>query len=195
MAAVPRPLLIGLLAAVLAAVAFYATRGGAAAPPTAPSPAVQATPKPGAPRAPTKQAVSPTKPSGSAASKTPSKPDAKPARPKSSRTPAQPKPAAASVQARVSGTLGRKVVVVFFRQRVGADDSATAAAVKSVRGTKGVAVFSDRISHLRNYPRVIGGLGITQAPAVVVIDKKREARLVEGYIDSGSLRQQVADAR
>lgn len=197
MAVVPRPLLIALVACVLAAAAFYATRGGASPPPSTPSATDQA-PKPSGS---SKQNVTALKPTDKTAPKTPSKPAAKSAQPKDERTPAKSKPKArpkarpVSVEARVSRALGHKVVVVFFRQKVGADDSAVAAAVRSVSGTRGVAVFRDGIVHLRRYPRLINGLGISQAPAVVVIGKDRQAHVVEGYVDSGSLRQQIADAR
>jgi hypothetical protein len=41
---------------------------------------------------------------------------------------------------------------------------------------------------------VVGNLGISQSPAMVVIDKQRHAQLFEGYLDAGSIRQSVRDA-
>ena len=38
-------------------------------------------------------------------------------------------------------------------------------------------------------------LGVTQAPAIVIIGRSGKAKLVEGYIDGPSLVQVVADAR
>ena len=48
----------------------------------------------------------------------------------------------------------RRTVVLFFRQPA-ADDDATAAAVRSVRGTKGVSVFSAPITKLARYRAVV----------------------------------------
>jgi hypothetical protein len=36
---------------------------------------------------------------------------------------------------------------------------------------------------------------VAQAPAVVIVGKKRRARLIEGFVDAGTLRQHVVDAR
>jgi hypothetical protein len=42
---------------------------------------------------------------------------------------------------------------------------------------------------------MVEDLGVNQTPAVVVIDSRGSARLIEGYVDSKSLVQVVADAR
>jgi len=58
----------------------------------------------------------------------------------------------------VARALSRKrILVLFFRQR-GADDSATAAAVKGVRGMKRVAVFRAPITKLAKYRGLVSGL-------------------------------------
>ncbi len=123
------------------------------------------------------------------AARTPAKP-AKPA-------PAKPKAPAAveGVPPRVAKALtARRTVVLFFRQPA-ADDAATAAAVNSVRGVKGASVFTAPITKLVDYRGIIGGLGVSQAPAVVIVGKDLKASLIEGYVDSATLRQQVEDAR
>jgi hypothetical protein len=90
----------------------------------------------------------------------------------------------------------RKVVVLFFGQYRSADDQATRRAVRAVgREGKGVAVFTASIKDVAKYARVVGALGIQQSPSTVVIDRRGTARLAEGFLDSGSLRQLVADAR
>ena len=38
-------------------------------------------------------------------------------------------------------------------------------------------------------------VGVTRAPAIVIIGKSGRARLIEGYIDSRALAQEVADTR
>lgn len=88
----------------------------------------------------------------------------------------------------------KRIVVLFFRQS-GADDKATASAVGSLRGAKRVSIFSADISKLARYRRVIANLGVTQAPSVVIVGRDRKATLVEGFVDSGTLKQQVRDAR
>jgi len=89
----------------------------------------------------------------------------------------------------------RKTVVIFFRGSGSADDRATARAVAGVRGDRGVVVFSDRIGRLGRYRAVVGDLGISQAPAVVIVDRSRSARVVQGYVDPATLAQDVADSR
>jgi hypothetical protein len=87
-----------------------------------------------------------------------------------------------------------KVVVLFFRG-TGADDTATAAAVRSFKSSagRGVAVFMDKLSNLADYRRVVEGLNVSQAPSIVVVDPSHKAKVYEGFIDAGSLRQAVAD--
>ena len=86
------------------------------------------------------------------------------------------------------------VVVLFFYEPAGADDQATRSAVRAVRSVREVRLFSDTVAHISNYRRVIGSLGISQTPAMVVIDRKRNARLFEGFLDSGTIKQSVRDA-
>ena len=38
-------------------------------------------------------------------------------------------------------------------------------------------------------------LGVSQTPSIVIIDRRGKARLIEGYVDSDTLTQAVADAR
>jgi hypothetical protein len=89
----------------------------------------------------------------------------------------------------------RRTVVIFFFKRGSADDSATARAVAGVRGTRGVSVFTAPIGRLSDYQAVVGALGVSQAPAVVIVGKGRRARLTEGFIDGKTLRQDVLDMR
>ena len=121
------------------------------------------------------------------------------AKPKPKPKPATPPAAAVAtvpgVPASVARALSRKQVLVLFFRQGAADDSATAAAVKGVRGTKGVAVFQAPITKLAKYRGVVSGLGIAQAPAVVVVDRSRQAQIIEGFVDPASLKQIVKDAR
>jgi hypothetical protein len=90
-----------------------------------------------------------------------------------------------------------KIVVLFFYEPAASDDQATRAAVRAVRraGTGGrVALFQDTVSHISSYRRVVGSLGISQSPAMVVIDRNRRAELMQGFVDSGTIQQTVRDA-
>lgn len=164
----PRPLLLGLLGlaiVLLAPAAFLLVRGPAESVP------------------PATTTAQPSK----AAAGTPS---ALPALPR--RAPV------AGVPAPVLAALGeRKLVVLLFSQASGADDAATRAAVRGLerRPDPGVAVFSTDLRELPRYRPLLRDVGITQVPAVVLVDSRRRARLLEGYLDEGSLRQHVADLR
>jgi hypothetical protein len=93
-----------------------------------------------------------------------------------------------------------KVVVLFFYEPAASDDQATRAAVRAVRQAArpgvgaAVALFQDTVAHISDYRRVVGSLGISQSPAMVVIDHNRKAELLQGYLDSGTIRQTVRDA-
>ena len=113
---------------------------------------------------------------------------------KAPATPAQ----AEGVPARVARALSqRKVIALLFTLEGAADDSATRSAVQSLQtgGEGKVAVFVDGIGNVGRYSRVVGGLGISQVPSVVIIDAEHQAQLLEGYVDAGTLRQYVADAK
>ena len=90
-----------------------------------------------------------------------------------------------------------KVVVLFFYEPAASDDQATRAAIRAVRqaGTGAdVALFQDTVARISDYRRVVSSLGISQSPAMVVIDNDRKARLFQGFLDSGTIRQTIRDA-
>ena len=89
-----------------------------------------------------------------------------------------------------------KETVVFFRNPKALDDRVTAQSVKYLDGhTKKLAVFADDVANTERYGRLVENLGVTQAPAIVFIDRRGTASLVEGYVDGPSLVQVVADRR
>jgi hypothetical protein len=220
--ALPRPLLLALVGLVLAAGAYFATSSSRQAVDDVPV-AENVQPAPGsdadAPAGADKKdsvAVETDKPAqkdggaekeanlreanakgegGKADAKADDKParaDAKPDRARTERVRSTPAPAGPA--ARLQRALRQNaVVVMFFRQR-GADDDATADAVASVRGDKGVGVMVLPIGKSPRYSAAIGTT-VTRAPSVVVLARKRQPLLMEGYIDSASLAQAVADAR
>jgi hypothetical protein len=187
-----RPVLLALVGAIVAVAGFFATQGAREqASVSDPVPAVPAD-KPAKPAAKAaKAAADPAKPAADPAA---AKPSPKPA------TPVKSKPARAATPAGLPAHVARAlrakdVTVIFFRQAGGVDDAATAKAVAAQRGRKGVAVFSADIKDLNRYRAVVADLGLSQAPAVVILGKGGTARVLEGYIDPQTLAQEVADSR
>jgi hypothetical protein len=224
---ISRPLLIALIAAVVAVVGFYATQStrnstdasapviatAPSEPPAADGPDAAATREsPGASNsAATRRSPAGAKssaarkssatPESSAAHKSSATPKSSAAhKPSAARKPPaarnRPTTRAAGVPAPVARALdARKRIVLFFYKPGSADDRATARAVAGLRGQRGLAVFTDPIGRLARYRGVIGELGISQAPAVVIVGRDRTARVIEGYVDPATLAQDVTDAR
>ena len=102
---------------------------------------------------------------------------------------------------KVSGKVLRAVkqhkqIVVFFKNPKALDDQATAQSVAYARSHyKKVAVFSDDVRNTKSYGKLLENLGVTQAPAIVFINRRGTASLIEGYVDGPSLAQVIADAR
>ena len=190
--AVSRPFVLVLIGAALLAATFQASLASrqsagddgakAATSPETPTPSAAT------------RAAGKTPPGRSADRSRRSRPES-PARSKRS-TRRRSKAAGDALPRRVAAALARRqVVVLFFYQRGAADDGATARAVAGLRGSRGVAVFSDSVARVARYRRLVEGTGLAQAPAVVVIDRDRKAGLVEGFVDAETLAQVVADAR
>ena len=97
--------------------------------------------------------------------------------------------------ASVAKALGQDDVVVLFFTRPGAaDDTGARSAVRSLRGMKGVQIFSPRFEDLDDYRPVLAGAGVSQVPSIVIAQPGRKAQIVEGFVDRQSLRQQVEDS-
>jgi cytoskeletal protein RodZ len=203
----PRPVLIALLGVALCAAAFLATRSAndtnsavtTVGPAQQPAPTHKAT-TPAHHPAPAAKAH---KPAPAAPAK--NEPTVQKAAPATTPAPAQTKPATPAkptVSPQVAKTLpaikalARGDVVVFFFTRPGpADDTGTRAAVHSLKGEKGVSVFTVGLNQLETFGPVLNGAGVSQVPAVVVVRAGQKGRLLQGFIDSGTLHQTVADAR
>lgn len=203
--AVPRPVLLAILGLALCVTALVAVRGvGGEDEAIAPTP-IPTTP----PAAEGSKSANPgargrgrARPSAEQATPAPAKPaegKAKPA-PEAGRERKLSKAEVAKLRdqaqvASVAKALGQDDVVVLFFSRPGAaDDTGARRAVKELRGTKGVQVFIPRFEDLDNYRPVLAGVGVAQVPAIVIAKPGRKAKLVEGYVDRKSLRQQVEDA-
>lgn len=89
-----------------------------------------------------------------------------------------------------------KETVVFFRNPKALDDKVTAQSVKYAdEQTKKLLFFTDDVDNTERYGKLVENLGVTQAPAIVYIDRRGTASLVEGYVDGPSLAQVIADRR
>ena len=86
-------------------------------------------------------------------------------------------------------------VVILFQNPRGLDDQATAESVRALRAQTKAKVFIDDIRSVDRFGPIVEDVGVNQAPSIVIIDRRGKARLIEGYIDSGALAQEVADAR
>jgi hypothetical protein len=197
--AVPRPLLLAVLGLLLVSATFMATRNSgqttATSKPTPQPIAAKPAPKPAAKAH--RPAVKPAPKPAPTAKRAPAANRATASR--SSDHPARRTRAVRHVRVSTPAAVTRaieqgRVVVLAFFQKPAADDAGTKSAVTSLRGRHLASVFTDDIDHIGRYERVVGSLGIQQAPAIVIVDSHRHARLVEGYVDPESLAQEVSDA-
>lgn len=88
-----------------------------------------------------------------------------------------------------------KKVVIFFRNPRGLDDRAVARSVRALERRSPAVVLTDDVDAAERYGKLVEDLGVSQTPSLVLIDSRGDARLIEGFIDSKSLTQAVADAR
>jgi hypothetical protein len=189
--AVPRPVMLGILGLALIAGAFLVTRSGSSQSVTqatkSPQPAVPV--KPVKPLHPIVQhAPARTAPHAPAVAHKVKPHVARPAAPADVEV-------AEGAEAAAKALTQGKVVVFFFTKPGSADDAATAAAVHSLRGMNRVAVFDANLAQIADYRPMLQGVGISQIPAVVVVRPGQRAVLFQGYVDPGTLRQNVADAQ
>jgi hypothetical protein len=210
--AVPRPVLLALLGLALCAAAFLATRGA-----QEPSGEITVAPTPApAPAAPAQKPAQNKAEPAAKPKKSEAAPAPKPAEQNQARTEAeralegaemvartssgQPKPAPAErgthqTAVDVTRALGKGDVVVFFFTHHGAaDDQQTRQAVETLQDQKDVLVVKAGLEDLADYRPVLAGAGVSQVPSIVIVHADTPARLIEGYVDPGTLHQAVADA-
>ena len=92
-------------------------------------------------------------------------------------------------------------VALFVYRRGGLDDSALAGSIQRLRGVGGVAVFTTRALHVARYSRIVGGVDLDRAPALVVVSPRSlsggglpSATVSYGFRDFESVAQAVHDA-
>jgi hypothetical protein len=102
----------------------------------------------------------------------------------------------AGIPTAVADALAHHRVTVLFFSQAGADDDAAREAVSALRSkARWAAVFSEDIGRLDAYQSVVGNLGVSRAPAIIVVNRESSARVLEGYVDAGTLLQYAEDAR
>jgi hypothetical protein len=88
-----------------------------------------------------------------------------------------------------------KKVVILFQNPDGLDDRAMRGVVRELDARTRAVVLTDDVAAVDRYGSMVEDLGVSQTPAVVLIDRRGDARLIEGYVDTQTLAQAVADAR
>jgi hypothetical protein len=106
----------------------------------------------------------------------------------SALTSPNPQKAARAVQA-------HKKVVILFHNPQGLDDRTMTKGIRELERRTQAVVLTDHVDAVDRYGEMVEQLGVSQTPSVVLIDRSGEARLIEGYVDTDTLAQAVADAR
>jgi hypothetical protein len=88
-----------------------------------------------------------------------------------------------------------KKVVILFQNPDGLDDRVMRGVMRQLDARTRAVVLTDHVEAVERYGSMVEDLGVSQTPAVVLIDSRGEARLIEGYVDTDTLAQAVADAR
>src|SRR4051794_32201220 len=204
----PRPVLIALLGVALCAAAFLATRSASDTNSAVTTVTPQQTPQVHKVAKPAHKGAAPAPAHGAKAHKAAPAAKApavhKPVAPAPAQTqkaapttPAKPavSPEVAKTRPAIKALARGDVVVFFFTQPGAADDTGTREAVKTLKGEKGVSVFTIGLDDLTTFGPVLNGAGVSQVPAVVIVHTGDKGRLLQGYVDSRTLHQTVADAR
>jgi hypothetical protein len=89
----------------------------------------------------------------------------------------------------------KKVVVLLFWDRTGADDRAAHDAVESVNRRDGkVAVHTVDVKNVGRYESVTQGVNVAQSPTTIIISRDAKARTVPGLTDPTEVEQMVREA-
>ena len=80
--------------------------------------------------------------------------------------------------------------------RMARDDRAVRRELAETNRYKGdVVATTSTLGKLSSLNAVIGDLGVTQTPSVVVVDRNRKAVVLTGFVDRNTINQAIADAR
>ena len=99
----------------------------------------------------------------------------------------------------VAAWKGGDAIVLLIVRGGGIDDRLVRGSVESLSKDSGTSVFVARAKHVARYSRITQGVGVDQAPALVVVRPRRatgsvpEAQVSYGFRDSQSVVQAVHD--
>jgi len=176
---VPRPVLLAVVGVVLAGALFtFSRRGGESTPAT---PAPSQTSQPSSSQADTPQApAQQNAPQANGAAPTADKGE------KGSR----------GLPSRVARALdAKKTVVILFWSRAAADDRSVKSSVDRLPRNGGkTAVFTDKVANLSDYTRITAAASVNQTPAMIIVNRKGHAEVLNGYYDYQTIRQFVRNA-
>ena len=169
-ATLPRPVLLGIVGVVLVGGVFLVTHKPSTTSTSTPTPAQTPAATPSkAPSASPNQAAPANQPKTAPA------------------TPGLPAPVKSALDA-------HKVVVILFWNKNGVDDRSVKSSLNALPRRKKLAVFSDRVENLSRYTRVIAAASISTTPSLVVVNRKGQAEVINGYLDRQTLGQYVRNA-
>ena len=96
---------------------------------------------------------------------------------------------------------GDTIALLVYRPG-GIDDKLTRESAELLKSMSGVAFFETNVEHIARYAEITGPLGVTQAPALIVVSPKRLSRggvapaTVEyGFQTGEDVRQAIVDSR
>jgi hypothetical protein len=102
---------------------------------------------------------------------------------------------AADLRAVLQDLAARRVVVLLFWDREGADDWAAHHAVSIADRRKGkVRIHTAPIDHIADFEPITRSAPILQSPTVLVIDRNRRAKRITGLTEKGEVDDAVARA-
>jgi len=80
--------------------------------------------------------------------------------------------------------------------RMASDDRAVRRELDKTNRYDGkVVVATSTLGKLSSLNAIVGGVGVTQTPSVVVVDRNRTATVLTGYVERNAINQAIADAR
>jgi len=176
---VPRPVLLAVVGVVAVGGLFVFSRRGGEATPAVPAPSQ--TSQPSSPSATTPQAP--------AQQNAPQNNGPAPA-------PDKGEPGGQGLPTRVAKALdAKKTVVILFWNKNGVDDRSVKKSVDrlSRRGGK-VAKFTDTVAHLSRYTRITAAASVSSTPSLVVVNRRGQAEVLDGYNDYQTINQFVSNA-
>ncbi len=167
-AALPRPVLLAIVGVVLIGGVFFATRKPSSTSSSSPVPS-RTVPATSAPAAKAPSTANPA------------------SKPSAHGTPGLPAPVQRALDA-------HKVVVILIWNKKGVDDRAVKASVDSIPRRGNTAFFSDRVENLAHYTRITTAASISTTPSLVIVNRKGQAEVVNGFLDRATVGQYVQNA-